>query len=156
MFFFLPKSASSVSQSQAHLAKRKCNGFNSLTNWTLYGLIPRSLCKIRSNYISAMFNCWELRRIDVQGASHTLSATAATFSGVRTVFDFSRFAILQFLSLFFHKITNIRSWRCFFSSKICTQFSHKFYNITMIFKVMLQYFPALFKLIHNHIRSAKV
>ena len=56
---------------------------------------------------------------------------------------------------FFHKITNIRSWRCFSSSKIRTQFSHTFCNITMIFKVMSQYFPALFKRIHNHIRSAE-
>ena len=34
------------------------------------------------------------------GASHTLSATAAIFSGVSTVFGFSRFALCQFLSLF--------------------------------------------------------
>ena len=43
---------------------------------------------------------------------------------------------------FFHKIMIIRSWRCFSSSKIRTQFSHTFCNITMIFKVMSQYFPA--------------
>ena len=43
---------------------------------------------------------------------------------------------------FFHKITNIRRWRCFSSSKIRKQFSQKFCNITMIFKVMSQYFPA--------------
>ena len=30
-------------------------------------------------------------------------------------------------------------------------FAHTFCNITMIFNVMLQYFPALFKRIHNHI-----
>ena len=51
---------------------------------------------------------------------------------------------------FFHKITNIQSWRCFSSSKIRTQFSHTFCNITMIFKVMSQYFLAFFKYIHNH------
>ena len=56
----------------------------------------------------------------------------------------------QFLSLFY-KITNIRSWRCFSSSKIRTQLSHTFCNITMIFKVMSQYFPALSKRIYNHI-----
>ena len=56
---------------------------------------------------------------------------------------------------FFHKITDIRSWRCFSSSKIHTQFSHTFSNITMIFKVMSQYLLALFKRIHNHIRSLK-
>ena len=51
----------------------------------------------------------------------------------------------QYLSLFFHKIMNKRSWRCFSSSKIRMQFSHTFCNITVIFKVMSQYFPALFK-----------
>ena len=60
----------------------------------------------------------------------------------------------QFL-IFFHKITYIRSWRCFSSSKIRMQFSHTFCNITMIFKVMSQYFPALVKRIHNRIRSAE-
>ena len=54
---------------------------------------------------------------------------------------------------FFHKITNIRSWWCFFSSKFRKQFWHTFCNITMIFKVMFQYFLALFKRIHNHICS---
>ena len=43
-WFFLAKSASSVSRSQAHSAKRKrigwSVGFNSWTNWTLYGVIP--------------------------------------------------------------------------------------------------------------------
>ena len=48
---------------------------------------------------------------------------------------------------FFHKIMNMRIWR--------TQFSHTFGNITMIFKVMPQYFLALFKRIHNHIRAAE-
>ena len=49
---------------------------------------------------------------------------------------------------FFHKIMNIWSWRCFSFSKIRT-----FCNIIMIFKLMSQYFPALFKRIHNRIRS---
>ena len=93
----------SVSRSQAHLAKRKrigwSIGFNSSTNWTLYGVIPRSLCKIRLNYISEMFNYWERRWIDVDGDSRTLSATAAVFSIVRTVFGFHRWGC-QFLSLF--------------------------------------------------------
>ena len=56
---------------------------------------------------------------------------------------------------FFHKTTNIRSWRCFSSSKIRMQFSHTFCNITMIFKVMSQYFQALFERKHNHIRSTE-
>ena len=56
---------------------------------------------------------------------------------------------------FFHKITNIRNWRCFSSSKIRMQFSHTFCNITTIFKVTSKYFSALFKRIHNHIRSVE-
>ena len=53
----------------------------------------------------------------------------------------------------FHKITNIRSWLCLSSYKIRTQFSNIFCNITMIFKVISEYFPALFKRIHNNIHS---
>ena len=55
--------------------------------------------------------------------------------------------IISFFN-FFHKIANIRSWRCFSSFRIYTQFSLTFCNITMIFKVMSEYFPALFKRIH--------
>ena len=76
---FLPKSASSVSRSQADLAKRKHIGwsiiFNSWNNWTFYGVIPRSLCKIGLNDVSEMFNCWERWWSDVDSASHTFSAT---------------------------------------------------------------------------------
>ena len=61
----------------------------------------------------------------------------------------------QFLSLFSQDNEHIRSWHCFSSSKIRTQFSHTFCNITMIFKIMPQYFPALLKRIHNHIPSAE-
>ena len=54
---------------KAHLAKRKriewSISINSWTNWTLYGVIPRSLCKIRLNDVSEMFNCRERRWIDV-------------------------------------------------------------------------------------------
>ena len=95
--FILPKLASSVSQSQGHLAKRKrigwSIGFNSWTNWTLYGVLPRSLCKIRLNDVFEIFNCWQRRWIDVDGASHTFSATAAIFSGVHTVFGFANFGL---------------------------------------------------------------
>ena len=118
MIFFSPKSTSSVSRSQAHLAKRKLIewsiGFNFWINWTLYGVIPRSLCKIRLNDVSEMFKCWEQWWIDVDGASYTLSATTAIFSGVRTVLCFSRFGLSMRMPVsfpFFHKITNIRSWR---------------------------------------------
>ena len=55
-FFFLLKSASSVSLLQAHLAKRKpigwSIGFNSWTNWTLYGVICKMMfpkCSIVAN-----------------------------------------------------------------------------------------------------------
>ena len=159
--FFLPNSASSVSRSQAHLAKRKLIGwsigFNYWTNWTLYGIILRPLRKLCLNDVSEMFNCWQQRWINVDGASHTLSATAAIFSGVRTVFDLWGLDEDASFLHFFHKITNIRSCRCFSSSKIRTQFSFHFTfcNITMIFKVMSQYFPVLFKRLHNHVRSAE-
>ena len=56
---------------------------------------------------------------------------------------------------FLHKITNMRSWRCFSFSKIRTQFLRTFCNITMIFKVMSHHFPALFRRIYHHIRLAK-
>ena len=142
---FLQKSASSVSRSQAHLAKRKhiglSIGFNSWTNWTFYGVIPRSLCKIRINDISEMFNCWERRWIDVDGAS--LSAALFWLFTLWFIDEDSSFFH------FFHKITNIR---CFSFSKIRTQFLNIFCNIIMIFKVMSQYFPALFKRLDNHIR----
>ena len=99
----LLKSASSVNRSQAHLSKGKCIGwsigFNSWTNWTFYDIIPRSLCKIRLNDVSEMFNRWERRWIDVAGFSHTFSATAAIFLGVRT-FGFWRFGLsMRILSL---------------------------------------------------------
>ena len=130
--FFLPKSAPSVSRSQAHLEKRKCIGwsidFNSWTNWTLYGVIPRSLYEIHLYDVSEMFNYWERRWIDVDGVSHTLSNTAAIFSSVRTVFGFSRFGLSISFFHYFHKITTIRSWRHFSSSKIRMQFSHTFCN----------------------------
>ena len=81
--------------------------------------------------------------------------SAAIFSGVSTVFGFSRLGLSMDANFFhfFYKITNIR--RSFSSSKIRSQFSYTFCNNTTIFKVMSQYFPALFKCIHNHIRSAE-
>ena len=112
MIFFLPKSSSSVSRSQAHLVKRKLIGwsigFNSWTNWTMYGVILRSLCKIRLNDVSEMFNCWERRRIDVNGAARTLAATEVIFLGLRT--GLSRFGLSMRMPVsftFFHKITTL-------------------------------------------------
>ena len=104
-WFFLPKSASSVSRLQANLAKRerveRSIGFNFGINRTLYGMIPRFLCKIRLNDVSEMFSCLEQRWIDVDSASHTLSTTALIFSGVRTVFGFSSFGLAMRMPLSF-------------------------------------------------------
>ena len=83
---FFPKSTSSVSGSQAHLAKRKRIGFY----MALYQGFYTKFVSIKSLDI---FNCWERRWIDIDGASHTLSATAAIFSSVRTVFSFLRFGL---------------------------------------------------------------
>ena len=94
---FLPKLASSVGWSQACIGKRKCIewsiDFNSWINCTLYGVIPRSLCKIHLNDVSEMFNCWEQWWIEVDGASRTLSATTAIFWDICTVFGFSLFGL---------------------------------------------------------------
>ena len=104
-WFVLPTSASSVSRSQAHLAKRKCMewsiGFNCWTSWTLYGVIPRLLCKIRLNDVSEIFYCWDPRWIDVDYASRTLYAAVAIFSGVHTVFGFSRFGLSMRMTISF-------------------------------------------------------
>ena len=106
---FLPNWESFASRSQAHLAQRKRNGwsigFNSKTNWTLYGFISRSLCKIRLNDSSEMFNCRERWWIDVDGASHTFSATAAICSGVRIVLGFSRFGLSITMTVSFTSFT---------------------------------------------------
>ena len=151
----MPKRASSVSRSQGHLAKWKpigwSIGFNSWTNWTLYSLIPRSLCKIRLNDVSEMFNCCERWWIDVDGASRTLSATTEIFSGVRSVFGSSPLVYrwgCQFLSLLSHdnEHTELTVLLCF-------------QNPYAIFAHFLQHYPdfqsniaALFKRIPNHIR----
>ena len=142
---------------QAHLAKRKrigySIGFNSSTNWTLYGVNKGFYSKFV--WMVFLFSCWERWWIDDDGTWRTLSATSAIFSFVYPVLGFSRFSLSMRMPVFFHffqKITNIRSWQWVSSSKIRTQFSHTFFkHITMIFKVMLQYFPALC----NHIRSAE-
>ena len=89
-WLLLSKSASSVSRSQAHLVKRKrigwSIGFSSRANWTLYGVIPRFLCKIRLNDVSEMFNCWERRWIDVDGAWQTHFLPQWQYSRVYALF----------------------------------------------------------------------
>ena len=152
--FFFPKSAFSVGRSLTHLANRKRIGWSigSWTNWALYGITPRSLYNIRLSDVSEMFNCWERRWIDVNGASHTLSVTFCHSRNILVCTYCFWLFTLWFIDedasffQFFHKITN--SWRRFSSSKIRTQFSHIFCNITIIFKVM-------FKHIHNRIGSVE-
>ena len=116
-------------------SKRKCIGwsisFKSWTNWTLYGDIPRSLCKIRLNDVSEMFKSGERRWIDVDGDSHTLSATAAIFSGVSTV-------------LAFHAL--VYRWRCQFLSIFSQDNEHT--ELTMILFCQNQY--AIFEYILQH------
>ena len=96
--FFFPKSASSVSRLQAHLAKWKrigwSIGFTSWTNWTLY------VC-IRLNDDCEIFNCCKRRWIDVDSVSRILSATVAIFSGVCTVFGFTGFYLSMLISFTF-------------------------------------------------------
>ena len=162
IFFFLPKSASSVSRSKDHLAKRKrigwSIGFNSGTNWTLYGVMPRSLCKIHRNDVSEMFNCWERGWIDVDGTAHTLSATAAIFSGVRTVFGLNALVCRwegQFLSPFSQGNEHTELTALLFFQNPCAIFVHILQHYHDFQSNVAQYFPALFKRIHNHIRSAE-
>ena len=131
--FFSPKLASSVSRSQSHLAKRKPIGwsidFNTWTNWTLYGVIQRYLCKIRLNDVSENFQvlrttvnwCWWRFTHSFYHSSNILRCTHCFWL-------FMLWFIYEDASFFyfFHKITNLRSWRCFSSSKIRPQFSHTF------------------------------
>lgn len=132
---------------------------NSWTNCTLYGVIPRSLCKIRLNDVNS--RNVQLLRTTVNWCwwrfTHTFYHNINILGCTDCFWIFTLWFIDDDASFFqfFHEITYIRSWRCFSSSKIRTQFSHTFCNITMIFKVMSQYFPALFKRLHNHIRSTE-
>ena len=145
MIFFLPKSAKSIA---SPLSEAKTQW---MVNWLQFlkqlNFVWRHTNVIQ--HVSEMFNSWERRWIDVDGASHTLSATAAIFSGAQTVFGFSRFGLLMRMPVSFtfsqaneHMELTVL---LFFQNPI----------LHMIFKVMLQYFPALFKRIHNHIRSTE-
>ena len=110
-WFFLPKSASSVSRSQAHLAQRKrigwSIGFNFWTSWTLCDVIFVNICL---NDVSEMFNCWERRWIDFDCASRKLSATAPIFSDVRTAFGFSAFRLSMKMPVYFTFFTRWRTY----------------------------------------------
>ena len=65
----------------------------------------QGLSKIRLDDVSEMFNCWERRSIDVDGASHTLSPLQQ-YSRVYTLFLAFHALVYrwgcQFLSLFSH------------------------------------------------------
>ena len=139
MIFFLSKSASSVSQSQAHLAKQKRIGWpigcNSWTNWTLYGILPRSLCSMMSQWclrnvqlLRSTENCCWWRFI------HTFGHSSNILGCMHCFWLFTLWFIDEDANFFhsFHKISNKRSWRWFSSTKIRMQFSHTFCNITMI------------------------
>ena len=144
-FFFFSKSASSLNEAKTHW----------MANW-LQLLYTKVFMKNSSQWFRRHI---QLLSTMVDGTSRTFSGTAAKFSGVPTVFGFSRFGLsidkdVSFFR-FFHMKTNIWSSECFSSSKIRTQFSHTFCNITMIFKVMSQYLPPLFKRRHNHIPLAE-
>ena len=128
-WFFLPKSASSVSRSQTHLVNRKRSGWSIGFNSEpieLYMASHQGLCtkfvSMMSPKCSIVKNDGELMLM----ALHThVSATAAIFSGVCTVFWlFTLWFIDEDVSFFhiFHKITNIRCWRSFSSTKILAIF----------------------------------
>ena len=157
--FFLPYSASSVNRSQAHLAKRKriwwSIGFNSWTNSTSYWVIPRSLCKICPNDVSEMFNCREPRCIDVDDASHTHFLSHQQYSRVYALLLalhalFYRWGC-QFLSLFSQDNEHTELTVLLFFQYPYAIFAHIQQHITMIFKIMSQYFPALFSSVYTTI-----
>ena len=149
-FFFWSKSASSVSWSQAHLTAK--------THWMVNWSIPEAieLCiasyqGLYAKFVSMMSPKSSIAENDGElmlMALHTHFLPQQQYSWNSFIDENASFFH------FFHKITNIWSWRCFSSFQILTQFSHTFCNITMIFKVMSQYFPAFFKRVHNHIRLA--
>ena len=122
--------------------------FNSWTSWSLYVVIPMSLCKIRLNDVQSLRTTATYTHFLPQ---HHDSRVYALFLAFHALVYRGGWQFFHF----FHKITNIRRWRCFSSSESRTQFSHIFCNITVIFKVISQYFPAFFKRIHNHIHSAE-
>ena len=66
----------------------------------------------------------------------------------------------RFMHSFCHSSNILGRTHCFWLFTLWfidedASFSHTFCNITMILKGISQYFPMLFKRIHNHIRSAE-
>ena len=112
--FFLPKSASSVSRSQAHLAKRKRR---KPIEWTLYGVIMQNSSQwyLRNvQLLSMTVNwCWWCFTYTFCHSSNILGCTHCFWLFTLWLIDDDA----SFFH-FFHKITNIRSWRCFSSYKI--------------------------------------
>ena len=100
-WFFLTKWASSVSRSPDQLAKRICN-------WTLYG---------HAKFFSMMSpKCW-------WRFTHTFCHSSNILGCTHNFWLFTFWFIDEDASFFhfFHKITNMWSWRCLSSSKIRTQ-----------------------------------
>ena len=140
MISFLPKSASSVSRSRSE---------NALDGKLASTSEPIEFCMSSYQGFYAKF--------DSMMSPKCFFLPQQQYSRVYALF-FSRFGLsikMPVSFTFFLKITNIRIWRCFSSSKIRTQFSRTLCNFTMTFKVMSQYFPAFCKRTHNHIRSAE-
>ena len=122
MIFFLPKSALSVSRSQAHfpaLLKRIHNHIRSIEG-RIKLIIWTKICTKQWLVIlgASAFQCMR---------AGFLCPKSFNFACLHTRQDQNELHLKRWFS---------------------------FFNITMIFKVMSQYFPALFKRIRNHIRSA--
>ena len=131
IFFFLPKSASSVSRSQIHLAKRKriewSIGFNS---WIFMASYQGHYAK----FISMM----SLKCLIVENDGELMLMALHAHFLLQHKYSRVYAQCLTFHAFhFFHRITKIRSWPCLSSSRIRMQFSHTFERI------------------HNHIRSAE-
>ena len=129
------------------------NRLNIVWHHTKQGLYAQFVSMMSPKY-SIVENDGELM---LMRFTHTFFHSSNILGYTHCFWLFTLWFIYEDASFFhlFHKITNIRSWRCFSASIIPTQFSNSFCNISMIFKVMSQYFPALFKRIHNHIRWAE-
>ena len=158
MIFFLLKSASSVSRSQAHLAKQKGIGwsiyFNFWINWTLCGVIPKFVMQNSSQWCpryTIIDNDCELMLM----ALHTHFLSLQQYSRVYALFlvfhalVYRWWWLCQFLSLFSQDNEHTELKSILFFQNPYAIIAHTFCIITMIFKVIPQYFPALFKRIHN-------
>ena len=89
--------------------------------WILYGFIPKSLFKILLKEVCEMFKFCERWRVDVDGSSSTLWATAAMFSVDLTGRTRERVALSNKDPVCrIHKLIHKLRWRHFFSIKFFT------------------------------------